>query len=101
MTEETRTSNAPESPQASSGRGSPPSPELLTTREVGALLNMGASTVRAHDRRGLLPPPVRIGGSVRWLRKELLAWLAVGCPSRGRWIQMGKSPADRISRVAT
>lgn len=37
---------------------------------------------------GKTPAPVRLGGSVRWNRRELEQWTAAGCPPRERWDAM-------------
>ena len=34
------------------------------------------------------PEPIRLGKSVRWLRDELLRWLAAGAPDRETWNAM-------------
>ena len=34
---------------------------------------------------GQVPRPVRIGGLVRWRRRELEDWIAAGCPPRSVW----------------
>ncbi len=63
----------------------PEQAELLGVREVATMLNIGESTVRANDRKGLLPAPVRIGGTLMWPRKELQDWIKADCPPRERW----------------
>lgn len=50
-----------------------PEPQLLTVRQVAALLNIGTSSVWRHVRNGTLPKPVRIVGTTRWRRADLLA----------------------------
>ena len=56
----------------------------LTPDAVATLLGVSPSTVRRLVRRGLLPPPIRVGDSPRWLASELAAWLrdrrATGTP---------------------
>ena len=59
----------------------------VTGAEAAALLGISRAhfyKLRAADK---LPPPVRIGGSVRWLRADLTAWLEMGCPSREQFEQ--------------
>ncbi|MEX0702456.1 MAG: helix-turn-helix domain-containing protein [Planctomycetales bacterium] len=58
---------------------------LLTAREVAQLLRLSDRTVRRLDSAGRLPRGLRIGGSKRWRRDELLAWIAAGCPRRSDW----------------
>jgi predicted DNA-binding transcriptional regulator AlpA len=53
---------------------------LLDRREVcrylGGTRPINAATLYRHIKRGLLPPPVKVGGSSRWLRSEIEAALA-------------------------
>jgi predicted DNA-binding transcriptional regulator AlpA len=53
---------------------------LLDRKEVCRLLGgsrpINAATLYRHIRRGLLPPPVKLGGSSRWLLTEIEAALA-------------------------
>jgi excisionase family DNA binding protein len=55
-------------------------PELLTTAQAARLLGIGERTLWRHSRSGAAPAPVTIGGSVRYRRAELLAWVDAGCP---------------------
>lgn len=58
---------------------------LLTAPEVARLLRLSDRTIRRLDSAGRLPRGLRIGGSKRWRRDELLAWIAAGCPRRNEW----------------
>ncbi|MEX0701311.1 MAG: helix-turn-helix domain-containing protein [Planctomycetales bacterium] len=62
---------------------------LLTAPEVARLLRLSDRTVRRLDSAGRLPRGLRIGGSKRWRRDELLAWIAAGCPRRTEWTWNG------------
>ena len=55
-------------------------PELLTAREAARLCGMGERTFWRHTHNGVAPTPVKIGGSTRYRRSELLAWIAARCP---------------------
>jgi prophage regulatory protein len=55
-------------------------PELLTTAEAARLCNMGERTFWRHSHNGAAPAPVRIGGTVRYVRSVLLEWIKAGCP---------------------
>lgn len=46
---------------------------LLTDRESADLLHVGLSTFRRHVAQGLVPKPLKLGGSSRWPRSEILA----------------------------
>jgi len=51
-------------------------PQLLTARDVSALLNIGVSSVWRKVKDGKLPQPIRIGGSTRWRRADIEALYA-------------------------
>jgi excisionase family DNA binding protein len=55
-------------------------PELLTTREAAQFCGLGERTFWRHSHSGVAPAPVRIGGSTRYRRSDLLEWIAAGCP---------------------
>ena len=46
--------------------------ELLTTREAARLCGLGERTFWRHSHSGAAPAPVRIGGSTRYRRPDLL-----------------------------
>jgi len=54
---------------------------LLNVRGVAQLLAVSTRQVWRLHAQGLLPEPVRIGGSVRWRREDLAAWLNARCPA--------------------
>ncbi len=56
-------------------------PELLTTKQVASLCNIGERTLWRWSRSGIAPKPVKIGGTaVRYRRDEYVDWIAGGCP---------------------
>ena len=55
-------------------------PELLTVRDVAAILAVSSRHVYRQCDAGRLPRPVRIGAAVRWRRADVLAWLDADCP---------------------
>lgn len=59
--------------------------QLLDAPAVGALLMLDRKTVERHAKTGKMPRPVKIGGSTRWRRAELDAWILAGCPPLARW----------------
>ena len=71
---------------------------LMTLREVAAELRAHPATVRRRRAMGLIPPPVRVGGSIRWLRAELLDWLEARCPPMNRWQWPPPSERRRVRR---
>lgn len=56
---------------------------LLTVRGVAQLLAVSIRQVWRLHEQGLLPKPVRIGGSVRWRQQDLVKWLDARCPATG------------------
>jgi len=53
---------------------------LINAAEVAALLSISKRTLWRLVSREALPPPLRLGGTVRWRRAEVEAWIAAGCP---------------------
>ena len=72
-------------------------PEGLTGEEAGRLAGVSKSMWYQLDAKGLCPAPVEIGTGAcrRWLRREVLAWLAADCPARARWNTMRQSMLRR------
>lgn len=60
-----------------------PEPAALLDRPaLAALLDIGVSTLDRMKASGQIgPPEVRVGGSVRWHRAEVEAWLAHRTPA--------------------
>ncbi len=54
---------------------------LLTAREVANLFRVSRSLIYQWAKDGRIPEPLRLGGSLRWDRAALLAWLADGAPT--------------------
>ena len=52
---------------------------LITVDEVAAMLSLSPRTVWRRSSTGELPAPVRIGGSVRWRRSDIVQWVNAGC----------------------
>jgi predicted DNA-binding transcriptional regulator AlpA len=58
---------------------------LLDVRKAAALCGMSRTSWYRAESSGKVPRAVRIGGSVRWRRDELLRWIDAGCPARAKW----------------
>jgi predicted DNA-binding transcriptional regulator AlpA len=56
-------------------------PELLKVGDVAQMLAFGERTVMRMSDAGKMPPPFKIGGSVRWSRRALRTWIDDGCPA--------------------
>ena len=50
-------------------------PSYVSKATLAAELDMSESTVGSYVQRGLLPKPIRRGGSVRWCWAEVEAYL--------------------------
>jgi prophage regulatory protein len=58
-----------------------PSPAMLDAAHFAELLGVSSRHVRRLVDAGRCPPPVRLGGCVRWPRAAVEAWIADGCPN--------------------
>ena len=58
---------------------------LLTAGAAAALCSVSERTWRRKDASGEIPAAVRLGGSKRWKRDEVEAWVAADCPPRDLW----------------
>ena len=58
----------------------------MTAKQAATLLGIGVSTLHRLRSSGRVPEPVKIGGSVRWRREELKAWVDAGCPPVDKWV---------------
>jgi predicted DNA-binding transcriptional regulator AlpA len=61
---------------------------LLARKKLADLLDI---SVRSLDRKcsaGLIPRPVDLQGTKRWVRSEISEWIAAGRPPRSRWESM-------------
>ena len=67
-------------------------PTMLTVDGVAQMLACSPRSVYRLADAGRIPPPVRIGGLVRWSRALLEQWIAEGCPvprNRQNWPKTG------------
>lgn len=67
------------------------SEELIDAVKLASMLSVSARTLYRLRRRGYLPSPIQLGGSVRWRLAEIELWIAEGCPK----VRGGGSSADR------
>ncbi len=72
---ETRTTN----------RVSKVAPIAVSARELANMLGISLRQIWRLNSAGKLPKPIRIGGSVRWNRLEVMDWFRAGCPDRRVW----------------
>ena len=67
-------------------------PPMLTATGVAKMLACSPRSIYRLADAGRIPPPVRIGGLVRWPRAALEQWIAEGCPvprNRQNWPKSG------------
>jgi len=60
-------------------------PLLWTARALARQLGVARATVYRLVAEGRIPPPVHVGRSSRWRRREIEAWVNAGCPSLAQW----------------
>lgn len=56
-------------------------PQLVSVDEVSEMLSVSKRTIWRMLSSGLVPRPVKIGGSVRWNLSVLREWIHNGCPT--------------------
>jgi excisionase family DNA binding protein len=61
-----------------------PAPLLITAEEVAGMLDISTRTLWRLVSARRIVAPLKIGGSTRWRRAEIEAWVAAGCPVPGR-----------------
>jgi excisionase family DNA binding protein len=69
-----------------------PEPEYLTPEQVGAMLQTSVKTVYRWAASDPTMPCLRIGGTVRFNRARLLAWLRAREQGPGRPIKRTRRP---------
>lgn len=50
--------------------------DLLTNDEVAALLRVSPMTIRDHRKKGTGPRALKVGGAVRYSRRDVEQWIA-------------------------
>ena len=59
--------------------------QLINAKELAKMLSLSKRQIHRLNACGKIPRPVRIGGSVRWDREEILRWITASCPNREDW----------------
>jgi predicted DNA-binding transcriptional regulator AlpA len=79
----------------SGGKATKPQPEMIGVRDLVTWLGLDRSTIhRMHDRADL-PAAFKLGGSLRWYRRDIESWL------EGSLVQRGPAPRRRRSHRRT
>ena len=61
---------------------------LIDIDQLSVLLRRSVASLERDQTAGRLPAQVYVGGSRRWRRAEVVAWVAAGCPARTRWEEL-------------
>ena len=54
--------------------------KLIHVQCVAEMLDVSTRHVYRLADSGRMPRPIRLGGAVRWRRKEIADWVEAGCP---------------------
>ena len=57
-------------------------PALMTVEQLAKVLQVSIRSVWRMRSAGQVPPPVKIGGGVRWRVRDVQSWIDEGCPTR-------------------
>jgi predicted DNA-binding transcriptional regulator AlpA len=71
-------------PSISKAKGEAMSNQFLPPQTVADRYAVSKRTLARLSEQGMMPPPVKIGGSLRWSDAMLKRWTAAGCPRVGR-----------------
>jgi predicted DNA-binding transcriptional regulator AlpA len=64
-------------------------PEFIDADQLGPMLAMSRAAVYRANDDGVIPRPVEIGvRGLRWRRREIVAWVDSGSPTRVVWESM-------------
>ena len=66
-------------------------PPLMTVNEVAKVLRVSTRSIWRLVTHHKLVMPIRIGGSIRWRRSDIEAWIAMGCPTVSDSFSLEKS----------
>jgi len=70
----------PAHPDREQLRASRRDPDLIDAKTAAAIVGVSRRTWFRYVDNGDVPRPVRFGGSVKWRRDEIHAWIQDGCP---------------------
>ncbi len=54
-------------------------PQLISAKTLAEKLDISRRTLQRLQSKGEVPPPIRLGGSVRWNLDEVAEWIENGC----------------------
>jgi len=67
--------------------------ELLGVKEVSQKLKLSKRQIFRLNSSGLIPRPLKIGGSIRWNCQSIEKWISLGCPDRNEFETRQKAGA--------
>ncbi|MFC1765587.1 helix-turn-helix transcriptional regulator [Planctomycetota bacterium] len=57
----------------------------ISARQLAEMMGVSVRQIWRLNSSGKLPKPIRLGGSVRWNREEILNWFEAQCPDLETW----------------
>lgn len=69
--------------------------KLLTAKTLGEMLSLSKRQIFRLNSSGILPKPIRIGGSVRWAESTISEWLKIGAPDRKTFEAIQQAGGER------
>jgi len=66
----------------------------ISAKQLSRLLGVSLRQVWRLNATGKLPRLIRIGGSVRWNRAEVLRWFDASCPDCQAWEAMEEAGGE-------
>lgn len=57
----------------------------IRARDLAEMLGLSVRQIWRLHSAGKIPKSIRLGGSVRWKRGEIMDWFDAGCPDRRTW----------------
>ena len=57
----------------------------ISAKQLSRLLGVSLRQVWRLNATSKLPKNIRLGGSRKWSRAEIMRWFEVGCPDRQTW----------------
>ncbi|MDR1613855.1 MAG: AlpA family phage regulatory protein, partial [Planctomycetota bacterium] len=61
---------------------------MVDATQAAAMMGIHRATVFKLLSAGKFPRPVKLGRATRWVKDELLAWIAAKCPPLAKWEAM-------------
>ncbi|MFC1794653.1 helix-turn-helix transcriptional regulator [Planctomycetota bacterium] len=62
----------------------------ISAKQLSQLLGVSIRQVWRLSATAKLPKNLRLGGSVKWSRAEIIQWFEAGCPDRQTWDAMNE-----------